>query len=377
VPEALEFAERRNLDLVAARKRLELTPAEVQMARQRPNPTFTFSAGRDNPHESLTWDQPIELGTKRRRRIELAQQLGRVRETDLAALARQVRRNTREAYYRLAVTRADAERLTDVLKLARRLLEIAEQRFAAGDIPQLEVLQAQLELARVQTALEVARQNETVALANLNALINEPASTRWQLAEDLDRLPPETSLADLQQRAETSNPELQRLDQERAAEDRRLALLRAERIPDLSLQTGALLNAPKEFDAGARGGFSLVLPLFSRNQGQIAQSQVNAGILQAVLAATRRAVDARVQTAYYDWQAQKTQVLLYRQNLIPAARELTRRAQESYQAGKSNILFVLTAQRDAQDVERQYLQSVMAMQSAFAAMEEVVGVALD
>jgi cobalt-zinc-cadmium efflux system outer membrane protein len=347
------------------------------MARQRPNPTFTFSAGRDNPHESLTWDQPIELGTKRRRRIELAQQLGRVRETDLAALARQVRRNTREAYYRLAVTRADAERLTDVLKLARRLLEIAEQRFAAGDIPQLEVLQAQLELARVQTALEVARQNETVALANLNALINEPASTRWQLAEDLDRLPPETSLADLQQRAETSNPELQRLDQERAAEDRRLALLRAERIPDLSLQTGALLNAPKEFDAGARGGFSLVLPLFSRNQGQIAQSQVNAGILQAVLAATRRAVDARVQTAYYDWQAQKTQVLLYRQNLIPAARELTRRAQESYQAGKSNILFVLTAQRDAQDVERQYLQSVMAMQSAFAAMEEVVGVALD
>ncbi len=359
------------------RKRLELTPTDVQIAKQRPNPSVSFGAGRDLPHETFTIDQPVELGSKRRRRIELAEQLGRVREADVAVLARQVRRNTREAYYRLAVARADTRRLAEVLKLAERLLEIAEQRFLAGDIPQLEVLPAKLQAARAKTALEVARQTQNVAQANLNALLNEPPTTSWELAEDFEAPAGEMQMGELLPRAEASNPELQRLGAERVAEQRRLDLLRAERIPNLGLQAGAAFNAPKEFQAGGKGGLSLTIPLFTRNQGEIAQSLVNSRVLEDVTAATRRAVDARVETAYYEWQAQRTQVLLYRQELIPAARELTQRAQESYQAGKSNILFVLTTQRDAQEVERQYLQGVLAMEAAFAAMEETIGVPLD
>ena len=52
-------------------------------------------------------------------------------------------------------------------------------------------------------------------------------------------------------------------------------------------------------------------------------------------------------------------------------------AEESYRAGKANMLTVLSAQRDVQQVHGEYLNSLFNAQSAFARLEETVGVPLD
>jgi len=48
-------------------------------------------------------------------------------------------------------------------------------------------------------------------------------------------------------------------------------------------------------------------------------------------------------------------------------------AEESYQAGKSNVLNVIDAQRRTSDIKRAYLDSLFNFQSAFASLEEIVG----
>ena len=73
-------------------------------------------------------------------------------------------------------------------------------------------------------------------------------------------------------RASAANPELLAADRESAIEARRLGLFKAERLPVPVLSLGADFNAPGEFDVGGRAGLSLSLPLFSRNQGEIAGS---------------------------------------------------------------------------------------------------------
>jgi outer membrane protein TolC len=88
-------------------------------------------------------------------------------------------------------------------------------------------------------------------------------------------------------------------------------------------------------------------------------------------------VAARVEAAYYEWVTRQTQVDLYRGTLVPAARRLEGLAEESYRAGKANLLTVLAAQRDVQEVESQYRESLLALQIAFAELEETVGAALD
>jgi outer membrane protein TolC len=51
--------------------------------------------------------------------------------------------------------------------------------------------------------------------------------------------------------------------------------------------------------------------------------------------------------------------------------------EESYRAGRASLLTVLDAQRNVQQVEREYLDSLLALQTAFAALEETVGTPLD
>jgi len=375
--DALDLADKQNLDLAAARRQRAVALAGIQIAKQRPNPTANFTALRDEPHEGLFFDQPIETGGKRGRRIEVARQEGALTEVEIGTLVRQVRKNTREAYYAAAYARAESERLSRVVGLAKRLEQIATERFAAGDVAQLEVLQSGLEAFRAEADLEVSKQREMVSLSELNALLNEPAGKPWELAGTLEDATPTARLEDLVGRAYQSNPDLQHLGGEKKVEESRRSLLKAERIPDLVLDAGVDFNSPHDFRYGPRSQVSIGLPIFTRNQGEIAQSVANSRVLNAETAATERSVSARVESAFYDLEAQRTQVRLYHDRLLPVARQLESMAEESYRAGKTSILTAIQAQQDVQSVESSYLQSLEQLQSLYADLEETVGGAMD
>ena len=371
--EALDLADKQNLDLAAARRQRAVALAGIQIAKERPNPAANFAALRDEPHESLFFDQPIETGGKRGRRIEVARQEGALTEVEVATLARQVRKNTREAYYAAAYARAESERLSRVVDLAKHLEQIAKDRYAAGDVAQLEVLQSGLEASRAEADLEVARQREIVSLSELNALLNERATKPWELAGTLEDATPTARLEDLVGRAYQSNPDLQHLGGEKKVEDSRRSLLKAERIPDVTFEAGLDFNAPHDYRYGPRSQVSIGLPIFNRNQGEIAQSIANSRVLDAETAATERSVSARVESAYYDLEAQRTQVRLYHDRLLPVARQLESLAEESYRAGKTSILTAIQAQQDVQSMESSYLQSLEQLQDLYAGLEESVG----
>jgi cobalt-zinc-cadmium efflux system outer membrane protein len=377
--DALSRAARDNLDLRAARDQRVVALAGVRAAKEIPNPTVSFAALRDTPHESVFVDQPLEIGGRRKQRIELARQEGNLTDVDIAAAERQVRRSVREAYFGLAFARRATQARREVANLAGRLHDIAKARFDAGDIPQLEVIQAELELSRANAEAQVAVRDEQVALSRLNVLLNVPASTSWDLTTALDGSPSSASLEELAAKAVDSNGEVQRIVQEAKVEDTRLKLLKAERIPNIGVEFGADFNSPGAdgFRAGGRGQISMELPVFSRNQGEIAQSLALSHALEDELAARKRAVAGQVEAAYYEFTSRAAQVTLYKQTLVPDSQRLEEMAEDSYKSGKANILTVVAAQEDIQKIESEYLDSLLAMQTSFAELEETVGVPLD
>jgi len=377
IRDALELATRQNLDLAAARLERAVAAAGVQIAGQRPNPSAAFAAARDTPHQSLTVGQPVEIGGQRGKRIEVARQESGLSDLAITELERQVRRKVREAYYGAALARAITAQRERALELARRVEGIAQARFNAGEIPQLEVFQANLEVSRAEADWKVTQQEEKVAFSRFNALLNEPAESSWELIGELEFFPPAETLSELTGRASAANPELLQIAQESRIEQSRQTLLRADRIPSVSFELGMDLNAPPDFQAGPRAQISVDLPVFSRNQGEIAQSLATTRVLEGSAAATRRSIAGEVEAAYYELEARRAEVDLYRQTLLPAGRRLEDLAEQSYSAGKSPILTVLDSERNVQQLERDYLDSVFALQSAFAGLEETVGVPLD
>jgi outer membrane protein, heavy metal efflux system len=374
---ALTAAEAGNLELRAARQQRAVAIAGLRIAGQIPNPIVSFNAGRDTPHETLLWDQPIELGGKRGKRRAVAQSEQQMTEIDIAVLSRQIRHRAREAFYRALLTRAQAAQSKTTLDLATRIADIVRQRFESGDVAQLDAIQAEVEAARATADYETAVQAQKIADAQLAALLNRSLDQTWNLEGRLDEMPKAETIQAVTDRALGSNADILRTTQELETEQRRLSLARAQRIPNVDLQAGVDLNSPHEFDVGPRGQIAVSLPLFYHGQGEVAQSTAKLELLRLSLQAQRTNASVQVIAAYYDYAAKTGLSNQYGQRIVPQTVKLEEMAEDSYRSGKSNLLTLIDAQRRLNETRKTYLDSLFAVQSSFAVLEEVVGASLD
>jgi cobalt-zinc-cadmium efflux system outer membrane protein len=369
---ALELAMARNLDLAAARRGRAVREAQVRAAGQYPNPEFSFEATRDTPHETLSFGLPLEVN-KRSRRIDLAREELTLADLDERSAVQALRRKVRLAFYGLVTADEGARLADDLLSVAERVRQVAQARYDEGAAPRMDVMAAELIVARARGDAELARSARSAASADVNALLNQPPGQVLSVAGDAAEAPPAPTVDRLMALAASANPDLLLAEREVAIEERRVSLLRAERLPTPLVSFGAVLDAPGEFNAGAFGGVSLTIPLFSRNQGEIAASLATIDQIRTRRDAIRRSVEAAVFGALARMEAWRKQVDSYRQTLVPTATALQSLAEESYRLGRNPVLAVLEAQRALRDLKREYLQALLDFQTAVADLEEVVG----
>ena len=373
---ALDLATSRNLAVEAARRQRAIREANLRTASQFLNPDLSAESSRDTPHQAFSVGVPLELGGRRSRRISLAREELSLADGDVQFELRAVRRQVREAFYGLVASDERVQLAEGALEIARRLREIAQARFETGAAPRLEVLQADLGVARAETGLDLVRGLQTAGRATLNAILNLPPQQATTVKGSLFDHTTAPAYEQALRLASTSNPDLAAFDRLVAVEQRRADLLRAERVPTPIFSVGAVLNAPGEFTAGPRVGVSVGLPLFSRNQGEIAASLATTSLLRAERDATERAVQNAVFGALARIDAERRQIDAYQKRLVPTATELEALSEESYRAGRTSVLGVLDAQRTLRDISAEALQAALDLQVSFAELEELLGTTL-
>ena len=341
--ETLDLSLARNRTLAAALRQRSIGEARVRAAGQLLNPDFSFETSRDTPHQSIMFGVPIEIGGQRGRRIALARQELTVAEVDVAAVTRVLRRQVRDDFFGLLAADQGAQLARNLVDIAGRLRDVAQARFEEGAAPRVEVLAADLALGRAEADLDLVVAERAVAQAMLNEVLDRPPAQAVTLAGDLADAAATPTLETAVGMARAANPDLLAVERTIALEERRADLLRAERVPTPVLQFGGVFNAPGEFDAGAQGGVSIGVPIFSRNQGEIAASQATAGQLQLQREALRRVIENEVFAADARVQAGRQRVATYRDRLVPAATTLQALAEEGYRLGRSPVLAVLEA----------------------------------
>jgi outer membrane protein, heavy metal efflux system len=371
--QALDVAISRNLNVEAARRQRAVRQAAIRTARQIPNPDLSVELTQDVPHQAVSVDMPLELGGKRARRIELAQAEFTLADLDVQAELRAVRRDLRQTFYTLIAADERVRLAESLLDIARRVRDAAQARFETGAAPRLEVMQADLGVTRAGADLELARATRVAAQATLNAVLNQPPqnalTVAGSLADDVVPIRYEQALAI----ATTSNVDLVTLDRQMTIEARRLDLLRAERTPTPVFSAGGLFNSPGEFSSASRVAVSVALPIFSRNQGEIAGSIATTAQLRTRREATLRTIENAVYGTVARIDAERRQVEAYEQRLVPTATNLEMLAEESYRAGRSSVLSLLDAQRSLRDLRREALQAALDLQISMAELEEMLG----
>ena len=185
------------------------------------------------------------------------------------------------------------------------------------------------------------------------ALENHSNDLRWE--EVLNRL-----LSD--------SPELAaaRADVERA----RCALSRAcaERIPNVTVQTSVHQdNATGDAVAGVEVG--LRLPLFNRNQGNIAAANAELAAADRNVERTELSLHKRLAERFQRYSIARNQVEKYRQDILPDAKTTLDLMSKGYQQGEFGYLEMLTAQRTFFQSNLAYLESLRQLRSAAAEID--------
>jgi outer membrane protein, heavy metal efflux system len=370
---AFDLATSRNLGLEAARRQKAIREAQIRVARQFPNPDVAFESTQDVPHHSLMFSVPVEIGGKRGRRIDLARAEAAQADLDVRAELRTLRRNLRETFYGLLAADERVRLATELADLAARAREVARARFEEGAAPRLDLLSAELDLARASADLDLARSQRASAQASLNAVLNQPPAQAVWVTGDLSSAEHLPDLAAATSIAAGSNIDLLAARQDAAVEEQRLGLINAERLPTPTVSVGGVFDAPGELRAGWTGGVSFSVPLFNRSGGEAAEARATLLQLQVKRDAIGRSVENAVFAALARIDGQRRQVEAYRTTIVPAAVELAALAEESYKLGRSPVLAFIEAQRSLRDTRREYLQALVEFQTAVADLEEVIG----
>jgi cobalt-zinc-cadmium efflux system outer membrane protein len=374
--QAIDLALSANPGLVGARLQAAVAEANVAVARQRPNPELVLEEARETPHDAATLSQTIETAGKRRRRIELAEAGVAGREAQLARAVADVRNRVRRAFYSLASGQLRLKETEGLLHLAERTRDAARARFEVGDVPRLDVLQAELAAAQAENEYQSAAGLVTSARVDLNTLLARAPETPTevsigQVTEDQMR-----DSAAAARRALAASTELIVLDRGIAEQKARVALARAQQAPDPVVQGSITHRSPPEFDWGWRAGITIVLPIFTHRGAAVQVEERTLAQLEAERNARAAEISGQVYAAAATVGARQRELLRFRNQILPQAAEVERMAEDSYRSGQTGLPALLQALQATRDVRLRAIQAEADYQAALADLENVMGAPL-
>jgi len=290
IQQAIDEAVRNNLALLAERQNMSIAEAGLLTAQLRPNPVLSGGAnsldwlgtgfdeanGAGPPEYSVRVDLPLERGGKRELRTALATDTRQLTEVQLAESVRHLKLDVTLACIDIVEAKAKLALATDTMQTFEQLVRLNEQRLTSGSIPQLEVTRSRVAMLQYRGTLKTAQLALTEARLKLSSLLGrQPTDDQVDISDRLS-ISPGTVAPDLnalQQIARNTRPDLlaAHSDQARSLADLRLQLAQGK----VDYTFGAEYR--RQQGVNGRGNllglfFSVPLPVFNRNQGEIARA---------------------------------------------------------------------------------------------------------
>jgi outer membrane protein, heavy metal efflux system len=384
--DAIQMALRHNHNLLAARTTIQQNQDAEITANLRPNPALVGdaqfipifqpdqfgSAYIDNLAQfDLGISYLFERGKKRQHRLQAAK--------DLTAVTRSlVTDNERTLTFQVATQFIGVQFAESALDLAQENLKsfqnsvnISQERYRAGDISQDDFLKIKLQLLQFQTDASQAELAKVQALSDLRQLLGyESVPADYDVAGSLDYQPLNAHLEDLQAKALATRPDLRAAQQGVTAATSQYELAKAQGKQDVTAQ----VNYTHVADASTASLFGQIqLPIFDRNQGEIARAQVTITQAQEQEKAASEQVLTDVEDAYEGLRTNDKIIQIYRSGYLDEAKQDRDISEYSYRRGAASLLDFLDAERSYRAIQLAYRQSLAAYLLALEQLREAVG----
>lgn len=371
----------RNLAVEAARHRVDVARAERVAAALRPNPTLTLEAedvklsgptpAGDLYEVTSSVSYPIELGDKRRLRVEAAEASIAVAQARFAEVLQQRLTELKRAFYDVLLAQAARDYAQETRRTFDELVEFNQARVEEGATAEGELIKVRLERGKQDSAVRQADLAVRQAGIKLLDLLGEPDfSSAGIVSGTLDVTATVPPIDELRGMALRDHPGLQVAQHAVTLAARRAAVEKARATVDVSPFLG--LRRVGENNT-ILFGISIPLPVYDRNQGGIARAIAEEKTADAEFALERTRVLADVEMSWHAWQSARAQAASFERELMPQAEESRAIALAAYQDGAIGLVEYLEAQRTLADVRQQYARSLFDAQAALLLLERATG----
>ncbi|HEX6505423.1 MAG TPA: TolC family protein [Terriglobales bacterium] len=383
--QAIDLAITHNHALKATQTQIQQGQAQEVTAGLRPNPTLTWdalfvpiepqnfnSATLLNTTEfDVNVSYLFERGGKRRRRIEAARDLTAQTRYQVSDAERTLMFNTAQQFITVQLAESNLDLANQDLASFQQTVDIAKEQYKAGAISEADLLKITVQLLQFQTDVASARVAKIQALASLRQFLGYDAvPANYDVEGDLTYQPVRLNQDDLLLRALKNRPDLLAARQGVRAAESQYALARANGKVDL---TGGLTYSHLS-DQNTMGiTFSIPLPVFDRNQGEIARTHFAMTAAQETAYAASDTVLTDVNSAYQAFSGNQEVVNLYVGGYLKQSQDSRDISEYAYRRGAASLLDYLDAERSYRATQLAYRQALAAYLTAVEQLKEAVG----
>ncbi len=383
--EAVRIALENNGEIRALRDDLEATRAQIKQAELKANPRLMIG-GSIQPFGSMNGEMaqltlPLELGGRRRARIDVAKNQFKVREATLSNSERQLAAEVRLKF-------GESLALIEKLKFLEELVANVEQGYklisakvVEGSNAPLEQNMSLVEFNRVRSMREMAVANVEIKLLELRNVLGleaiEPLRLQGDFENLFDRLPP---LGAANEQALLRRPDLESLRLSLGLGNAMLEQARSEGRIDAGVSLGyqrmtrmmpqVVNQNPVELDSRVVGesfitfGVELMLPVRNKNQGNIESSSLEISATEKRLEFGELTVRREVAAAYARFEGAARALAIYQVGVRNQAKQNLNVIWQTYEFGDKDLLDYIGEERRYLELENALIDAQLEVYQA-------------
>ncbi len=369
VEKAVQDALARNLDIAAARYGVSVAEAKRITAALRPNPVLSANAdhldilgtGFDNttnnggPSEyGIRADFLLERGKKREARMELAAADKSVAALTFEDVQRKLIFDVVNAFIDVQLAKETLALAKENLASLARVAEVNQARVATGDLAVVELNRSRVAAAQYQMAVRQAELQLAQAKNRLRLLVGEDSGA-LDVTGPIRREAGPADLASIREIALKQRPDLQGAKQLQARNQADLRLQIAQGKIDLTAGTEIRRQQSPSARSNSVGFFiSAPLPIFNKNQGEIARSEQEIAQAKALARSMEAHILNEAAAAWEQYTSAGELLKEMESDLLTRAKDVRAATEYSYRRGEASLIEFLDAQRAFNDTVQSY-----------------------
>ncbi len=345
-------------------------------------------AGSDN-QTMLSVEWPLDL-FRRQGRMAVAEREVTVAELSVADRERLLASDVRARFGEVLAAVRDLTVLEELVAAAYRQRDLLRARVEEGASPPLDRDLVAVETRRLDADRLLQLSRAERAMFELKRMLGVPPIEGLRLKETLEDVVTRESAAPLQPtNAAEQRPDIREAQGrvslsdakiDRAARDGRMDVsvsggyMRMDAgFPQFGLSTTGTPEPIRGLFHYVTGGVTVTLPIFNRNQGELAAARAERAGAVAAHDAARLSADAEIAAAQSGDQRAQEAVRVYSGEIRTLARQNLNVIRQSYELGRTTIFEVLAEQKRYLEQERAYTEILRVAYEARTALKRAVG----